>query len=119
MVKHDRSLLFGAMKEFGPYRDWTEVHTPGRGLNQKYDEVLRAYATLVGCGRKEKNGDVTRSVQQQINFAIQYAANAFGPSKAVFNGWANCNEGHIYSAIMNMAAALEAGFILYSDLPKM
>jgi hypothetical protein len=95
-----RVLYKRIVKEFGPLEKWEKAHSPGRGLDQQFGEFCDAFAKAVGA----KSGD---AVQHQIRFAM--------PESSQGSNW----DRHAQTAIMNKAAALEAGFIEDKDLPNL
>jgi hypothetical protein len=94
-----RQLLFERLvAEFGPYSVWAGSGSPGRGLDKRYREFLEAFAIVT-------NANSADAVQHQIMFAVPV------------RGRAHWSGGHQRSAVMNLAAALSAGFIVQADLP--
>src|SRR5271170_382211 len=85
-----RVLYKRLVKEFGPLDKWGNPNSPGRGLDQQFHEFCDAFAKAVGA----KSGE---AVQHQIRFAM--------PESTEGSSWA---DGHVQTAIMNKAAALEA-----------
>jgi hypothetical protein len=96
-----RRVLYGRLvKEFGSYDKWEKANSPGRNLDQQFNEFCDAFAKAVGA----KSGE---AVQHQIRFAM--------PESREGSTW----ERHAQTAIMNKAAALEAGFIEDKHLPDL
>ena len=95
-----RELLFERLvRLFGPAKDWTSLSSPGRGFNDTFDEFCKAFARAIGAA----SGD---AVKIQIRHAIYVNETGY---------WIN---GHAQAAILNKAAALKAGFINSSHIPK-
>ena len=96
-----RRLLYSRVVAlFGPYDEWKKKRSPGRGLDDDYDAFCEAFARVVGC----KSAD---AVKHQIAFALPSTSNA--------TTWTR----HAQPAILNKAAALEAGFIGDKHLPDL
>lgn len=96
-----RRLLYGRLvAQFGALDTWTGSSSPGRGLDQKFDQFCEDFARAVGAN----SGD---AVKIQIRFAM--------PESAHGSDW---DQGHARTAILNKAAALEAGFIENKHLPS-
>jgi nucleoid-associated protein YgaU len=94
-----RTLLFEQLvARFGPHRDWQSYASPGRGFDDQFNKFLGTFAELVGA-------TTAAAVKHQILFAL--------PVK----GRARWQRGHARNAILNIAAAFNAGFISHSDLP--
>jgi len=96
-----RTLYEKVVEQFGPFDQWERKHSPGRGLDQKYDEFCERFAGWLGATSGE-------AVKHQISFAM--------PETASERTW---EEGHARTAILNKAAALEAGFIENKHLPNL
>jgi hypothetical protein len=100
-TKTARQLLFETLvARFEPLAKWEKRTSPGNGLDQAYDEFCTAFAAVVGV----KSG---AAVKQQIHFAMP-----------VRQGSWNSN-GHSSTAVLNLAAAYEAGFIVNADFPDL
>lgn len=95
-----RVLYKRLVQQFGPLNDWEKRQLPGRGLDQRFKEFCSAFALAVGA----KSG---AAVQHQIRFAM--------PETAQGSTWGR----HAQTAILNKAAALEAGFIDDGHLPDL
>jgi hypothetical protein len=94
-----RRLLYKRLvAEFGPYNTWTKTTSPGGERDAAFDEFCTAFAVAVGA----KSGD---AVKQQIDFAL--------PQTEHSNTWNRQTQ----TAVLNKAAALEAGFIEEKHLP--
>ena len=94
-----RRVLYKRLVQlFGPLDQWEKTNSPGRGLDDGFDEFCEAFARAVGA----KSGD---AVKHQIRFAM--------PETERGSTW----ERHAQTAILNKAAALEAGFIKDKHLP--
>jgi hypothetical protein len=89
------------VERFGPSDEWEKTSSPGRGLDADFDKFCKVFAQAVGA----KSGD---AVKHQIRFAM--------PETAHGSTW---EQGHAQTAILNKAAALEAGFIKDSQLPNL
>jgi hypothetical protein len=74
--------------------------SPGRGLDADFDRFCENFAQVVGA----KSGD---AVKHQIRFAMRETESG--------STW-KC---HAQTAILNKAAALEAGFIRDGQLPEL
>jgi hypothetical protein len=86
------------VEEFGPLDSWEKSNSPGRGLDQRFEQFCDDFAKAMGA----KSGD---AVQHQIRFAM--------PESHRGSKW----DRHAQTAIMNKAAALEMGFIDDKHLP--
>jgi hypothetical protein len=96
-----RHLLYERLVAlFGPYDEWEKSSSPGRGLDDDFMEFCDHFAQVVGA-------DTGGAVKMQIRFAM--------PEK---NG-SSWDQSHARSAILNKAAALEAGFIGHGHLPEL
>lgn len=96
-----RQLLYSRLREvFGPSNEWEYTNSPGRGLDETYTEFCGAFAHVVGA----KSAD---AVKHQVRFAM--------PETAEGSEWGR----HAQTAILNKAAALEAGFIEDNQLPNL
>src|SRR4051794_18597599 len=84
-----RVLYMRLVKGFGPLDDWEKTHSPGRNLDQQFEDFCAAFAKAVGA----KSGE---AVQIQIRFAM--------PETAKGSNWGRQAQ----TAILNKAAALEA-----------
>jgi hypothetical protein len=89
-------VLFGAVTEW----ESPSAPAPGRGINNSFDEFCESFARIVGA----KSGD---AVKVQIRFAIHVHTGGY---------WMN---GQSQAAILNKAAALEAGFITSKHIAKL
>jgi hypothetical protein len=96
-----RVLYSQLVKRFGPLDDWTGSSSPGRGLDGAYDQFCEDFAHTMGA-------ESGKAVKHQIRFAM--------PESSKGSTW---EEGHARSAILNKAAALEAGFIKNKHLPNL
>ncbi|HSM95720.1 MAG TPA: hypothetical protein VLT91_06735 [Rhizomicrobium sp.] len=85
---------------FGSADKWEKSGSPGRDLDENFDDFCEAFARAVGA----KSGD---AVKHQIRFAL--------PETEHGSTW----DRHAQTAILNKAAALEAGFIRDGQLPKL
>ena len=94
-----RVLYKQLVKNFGAYETWKKSSSPGSNLDKQFDEFCEAFARAVGA----KSGE---AVQHQIRFAM--------PETSKGSNW----DRHAQTAILNKAAALEAGFIDDKHLPK-
>ena len=95
-----RVLYKRLVKEFGPLDKWEKTNSPGRNLDQQFDEFCDVFAKAVGA----KSGEAVRI---QIRFAM--------PETAKGSSWGR----QVQTAILNKAAALEAGFIEDKHLPDL
>jgi len=94
-----RRLLYRRLiEQFGPFDEWNNSNSPGRGLDASFDEFCKAFATVVGASSAE-------AVKHQIRFAM--------PETEHGSLW----EQQTQTAIGNKAAALEEGFIGDKHLP--
>jgi hypothetical protein len=97
-----RRLLYRRLVEkFGSLDNWEGTSSPGGGHDAKFDEFCEDFARVVGA----KSGE---AVKHQIRFAM--------PETRRGSTW---EEGQARTAIMNKAAALEAGFIQNKHLPDL
>jgi hypothetical protein len=98
-----RELLFERLvARFGPYAEWEKGHAPGHGLDDEYEKFCDVFAETVGS----KSG---KAVRHQIMFAV-------GVTSEGTHHW---TQAHARNAILNMAAAFEAGFIEHADFPEL
>ncbi len=95
-----RVLYQRLVDRFGPYDQWTKKSSPGRELDSAFLDFCASFATAVGA----KSG---KAVQHQIRFAM--------PETERGSSWGR----HAQTAILNKAAALEAGFIEDKHLPDL
>ncbi len=95
-----RRLLYEELvAQFGPYDNWQSGHLPGNGRDVEYHRFLKAIAGVIGASS-------VKAVEQQIRFAMPVKRKA---------RW---SQSHTYNAVLNMAAALQAGFIGHRHLPE-
>ena len=96
-----RRVLYQRLVQlFGPYRDWKKTSSPGGKHDAEFDEFCDAFAKAVGA----QSGT---AVKHQIRFAM--------PESERGSTW----ERQAQTAILNKAAALEAGFIEDKHLPDL
>lgn len=96
-----RRVLYKRLVDlFGPYIQWTKKSSPGRDRDADFWEFCEKFAAAVGA----KSG---KAVQHQIRFAL--------PETERGSTWGR----HAQTAILNKAAALEAGFIEDKHLPDL
>jgi hypothetical protein len=95
-----RVLYMRLVRRFGPSGKWKKTFSPGRGLDEEFDEFCKAFANAVGA----KSGE---AVKHQIRFAM--------PETEHGSTWGR----HAQTAILNKTAALETGFITDSQLPNL
>lgn len=96
-----RRLLYRRLvKQFGASQKWEKSAAPGRGLDPAFEKFCGAFAQVVGA----KSAD---AVKHQIRFAM--------PETEHGSKWGRQAQ----TAILNKAAALEAGFIKDSQLPNL
>lgn len=96
-----RRVLYARLKAlFGPLDAWDGSNSPGRNLDKKFQSFCEAFAHVVGA-------DTAKAVQMQVRFSM--------PETAAGSNW---EKGHVRTAILNKAAALEVGFITNKHLPK-
>ena len=89
-----RWLLYSQLvRRFGPLAGWN-------GKPDGYDAFCSHFAEIMAASSAE-------AVNMQIRFAFPVKRKAH---------W---KQGHAHNAILNLAAALQAGFILFSDLPDL
>jgi hypothetical protein len=94
-----RRVLYKRLVQlFGASDKWEKTGSPGRGLDKKYEEFCDVFAHAVGA----KSAD---AVMHQIRFAM--------PETERGSSW----KRQAQTAILNKAAALEAGFIRDGQLP--
>jgi hypothetical protein len=95
-----RRLLYRRLVAlFGPLAKWEKTNSPGKGLDDMFDQFCTDFARAVGAKS-------AGAVQHQIRFAM--------PETTRGSTW----ERHAQTAILNKAAALEAGFIEDKHLPN-
>jgi hypothetical protein len=92
------------VEQFGAIDKWKETSSPGGDRNKEFDQFCEDFARVVGA----KSGD---AVKHQIRFAMPESVRGSGSI------WKN--GGHAPVAILNKAAALEAGFIEGKHLPDL
>jgi hypothetical protein len=85
---------------FGPLSCWQKTHSPGGTNDAAFDEFCEVFAKAVGA----KSGS---AVKHQIRFPT--------PESEHGSTW----DRHAQTAILNKAAALEAGFINDGQLPNL
>jgi hypothetical protein len=95
-----RVLYHRLVKQFGPLAGWKKSGSPGGKLDDKFDEFCEAFAKAV-------DAESANAVKHQIRFAM--------PESASGSSWGR----HAQTAILNKAAALEAGFIEDKHLPNL
>jgi hypothetical protein len=82
-------------EEYGRHESWEKPLRPGRGLNQRFEEFLTAFAEIVGAKGPE-------AAEQQLKFAT-----------STQKGF---DRAHSRAVILNRAAAYESGFLRAKDL---
>lgn len=96
-----RRVLFARIvTQFGPYVEWKKKSSPGRGLDDAFNEFCDVFARAVGA----KSGE---AVKHQVAFAL--------PSTSSGSTW----KQQAQTAILSKAAALEMGFIEDKHLPEL
>src|SRR5689334_14199944 len=96
-----RRLLYKRLvEEFGRYGEWEKSSSPGNGRDAAFEKFCDSFAKALGA----KSG---QAVQHQIRFAM--------PESAKGSTWGRQAQ----TAILNKAAALEAGFIEDKHLPNL
>jgi hypothetical protein len=100
-TKAARELLFEELvKRFGKHSEW-EFHTkPGHGLDRSFDNFCKTMSDVVGA-------DGPDAVKIQIAFGLP------------ITGKSTWKQGHAGTAILCLAAAIEAGFISSTDVPTL
>jgi hypothetical protein len=99
-----RDLLFETVvAKFGPYSTWKKAGSPGGGQDSAFDDFCQTFASTIGANSAD-------AVKHQIAWGTP---TPFGG----VHDWTN--QGHAAVAILNLAAALDAGFIRSKDLPKL
>jgi hypothetical protein len=94
-----RRLLYRRLVElFGPYEEWQKAASPGKERDEEFDAFCNVFAQTVGA----KSG---RAVEYQIRFALPETESG--------------RATQAQAAILNKAAALEAGFIRDKHLPNL
>ena len=95
-----RDMLYHRLTmQFGPRREWESSQRPGRGLDEAYTEFLDNFAKMSGANSAD-------AVQQQINFTMP------------INGEIRqLKRGQVGTMVLNLSAALKAGFIEISGFP--
>jgi hypothetical protein len=96
-----RRILYTRLVQlFGSSDEWEKTNSPGRGLDAAFNQFCEIFAQAVGA----KSGD---AVKHQIRFALPETERG-----------STCDR-HAQIAILNKAAALEAGFIKDKQLPNL
>ena len=95
-----RALYEQLVRKFRPYSEWENPNSPGRGRDAEFEKFCDAFAATFGAKSAE-------AVKHQIRFAM--------PETSKGATW---EKGHVQAAILNKAAALEAGFIEDKHLPS-
>jgi hypothetical protein len=96
-----RRVLYQRLVElFGPLSQWQRTNTPGGKQDAEFDQFCEDFARVVGANSAE-------AVRMQIRYAM--------PETDSGSIW---EEGRARTAILNKAAALEAGFIENRHLPN-
>jgi hypothetical protein len=96
-----RRVLYKRLVQlFKPSDKWEKSGSPGHGLDRDFDRFCKVFAEAVGA----KSAD---AVKHQIRFAL--------PETECGSNWGRQAQ----TAILNKAAALEAGFIRDSQLPNL
>jgi hypothetical protein len=95
-----RVLYRRLIQRFGPYERWAKSNSSGGEHDKDFDDFCADFARAIGA----KSGD---AVKMQIRFAM--------PESPSGSTW----ERHAQTAILNKAAALEAGFIKDMHLPNL
>src|SRR5271165_4513459 len=93
-----RALYERVVARFGAYSTWEQKSKPGKGMNEAFDKFCEDFAKLFGM----RSGS---AVHHSIRFTQPISKNGAD--------WSN----HSRQAILNLAAAHEAGFIDYSGFP--
>ncbi len=95
-----RVLYTRLVEKFGSLDIWTGTSSPGGKHEDEFVAFCEDFARVVGAK--------SEAVKHQIRFAM--------PESSSGSVW---EEGHARSAILNKAAALEAGFIKNKHLPNL
>jgi hypothetical protein len=96
-----RRLLYTRLVQlYGPSDKWEKTSSPGHGLDADFEKFCKIFAQAVGA----KSAD---AVKHQIRFAM--------PETEHGSTW----NRQAQTAILNKAAALEAGFIRDGQLPHL
>jgi hypothetical protein len=95
-----RVLYKQLVREFGSLDSWEKATSPGRGRDKNFRKFCQQFAEVVGASS-------AKAVQHQIRFAM--------PETIRGSTWGR----HAQTAILNKAAALEAGFIKDKHLPNL
>ncbi len=96
-----RRVLYRRLVQlFGPYEDWQKSSSPGDQHEDAFNTFCAAFAEAVGA----KSPD---AVKHQIRFSM--------PESESGSTWGRQAQ----TAILNKAAALEAGFIRDKHLPDL
>jgi hypothetical protein len=85
------------VSEFGPYETWEKTESPGRGLDERFKVTCKAFGEL--------RNTTSAAVKQQIAYATSKQVNYPKPQARL--------------ALLNKAAAYEAGFIRARDIPAL
>jgi hypothetical protein len=108
-MKNDRHIWTGdvrrvlykqLVREFGALETWEKTNSPGKGRDKQFEKFCEQFAKVIGANS-------AKAVQHQIRFAM--------PETAKGSTWGR----HAQTAILNKAAALEAGFIKDKHLPNL
>jgi len=95
-----RVLYSNLVRKFGPCSSWEKATSPGKGRDQEYQRFLAEFAKHVGAKSAE-------AVAHQIAF-----------SKPI-RGIARWEQSQAITAVLNLAAAFNAGFITQADIPDL
>jgi hypothetical protein len=96
-----RRVLYARLVQiFGPLSSWEKRNSPGKNLDDEFSKFCDVFAQAVGA----KSGD---AVKHQIRLAM--------PETERGSSWGRQAQ----TAILNKAAALEAGFIEDKHLPDL
>jgi hypothetical protein len=99
-----RDLLFEAVKDqFGPYNTWKHPEYPSRARQKVFQDFCEIFAALVGAKS-------WRAVVHQIKFGVGVQSR---------NGVHHWDASQARVAILNMAAAFDAGFISNAEFPEL
>jgi len=102
-TKEAHAFLYQSLTDkFGPYSTWENVYSPGNGRNAEYEAFKKAFELLIPA---LTGGD---PVGSQIDYVIQAS------TKRELN-W---DSGRVRTAMLNLSAAYEAGFVGHKAFPQ-
>jgi hypothetical protein len=99
-----RELLYEALvQQFGVYKTWKHAEYPSKAKQKEFVKFCKDFADLV-------DAKSWRAVTHQIKFSVGVQSR---------NGVHHWDASQARVAILNMAAAFDAGFISNADFPEL